>query len=234
MAYGTLIGAIRHEGFIPWDNDIDIVMPRPDYERFISLVKKHPISCQLTLLHYYDMRTFPFVKIVDNRTVLKEHYLRTEDNCGVYIDIFPLDGFPDETCKQNSLFKKAKLYYRLYALANYRFNTGSTFTKKIIKNLFFPFSKLISNYKVCEKLNRLCQDYNYDNATYVGNIVWGWDEREIVPKIWYTQAEGKFENHLFNIPSGYDLILKKGYGEYMEIPPIDNQVVHEFEAEWKI
>ncbi len=233
LAYGTLIGAVRHKGFIPWDNDVDVVMPRSDYSRFLKRVQECPMDDYIEALDYHKVRTFPFIKLIDNRTRLKEHFLVTEENLGIYIDIFPLDGFPDSKEEQHKLFKKAALYYKLYAFANYRFNTGANFGKKFIKNLLYPFSRLISSYSICEKLNNLCKDYNYDTSEMVGDIVWGFDEREIISRKCFQSARGEFEGYQFCIPSGFAQYLKQCYGKYMELPPEEERITHQFDAEWK-
>lgn len=233
LAYGTLIGAVRHKGFIPWDNDIDVVMPRPDYIRFSERVSECPIEDYIGILDYQRVRTFPFLKVSDNRTRLKEHFLVTEETSGIYIDIFPLDGFPASKEEQAKLFKKAAFYYKLYAFANYRFNTGANRGKKLIKNLFYPLSRLVSSYRVCEKLNRLCEKYDYEGADMVGNIVWGFDEREVITKECFQNDYGEFEGHQFCIPKGYNQYLTQCYGNYMELPPKEERITHQFEAEWK-
>lgn len=233
LAYGTLIGSVRHKGFIPWDNDVDVVMPRPDYMKFSELVQEASMDEYIEVLDYHKIRTFPFIKLIDNRTRLKEHFLVTEGSSGIYIDIFPLDGFPAEKEEQMKLFKKAAFFYKQYAFANYRFNTGANAGKRLIKNLLYPFSRLISSYYVCEKLNNLCKGYDYESADMVGNIVWGFDEREIISKDCFQNEYGEFEGHQFCIPKGFDKYLTQCYGNYMELPPKEERITHQFEAEWK-
>lgn len=235
LAYGTLIGAVRHNGFIPWDNDIDVFMPRPDYEKMLSLVQQNPIAENIHILDYRKERTFPFAKAVDTRTVCAEHFLVTEENMGLYIDIFPLDGMPDSPGEQKKLFQKVHMLSRLYAGANYRFNTGSTNTIRLIKNILYPFFKLVDNRWVCEKLNTLCAQYPYDESEMVGNVVWGWGEpqKEIVPRAYFASADGVFENQKFAIPAAYHELLTQYYGDYMQLPPVEERITHEFNAYWK-
>lgn len=233
LAYGTLIGAVRHKGFIPWDNDVDVVMPRPDYEKLLSLVQEKPIAEHLHILDYRRERTFPYAKVVDTRTVCKEHFLVTEDNMGLYVDIFPLDGMPEDQKEQDRIFHKVNILSKLYVLANYRFNTGSTPVIRLIKNILYPVSRLVSSRWVCEKLNTLCAAYPYDESKLVANIVWGEGKKDITPREFLRPLHGEFETYEVWIPAEYAEILTRYYGDYMQIPPEEERVTHEFEAYWK-